>query len=233
MYSRSKNELRKEAAMIGANPDFVRPYNLAGRYGCEYYVTHSEISHEVYMCDIYDHNFSNANISIKPRDLKIRENIFTRIKRRLTSSKDKNIGGEGGGGGGSSSGSGGKSKNEDGGDGTGGGKASDFLLSGNDPVSDVSSSPRSVHSLNDTKMERVDLNNVLPQNVHEGSSASGGGGGKFENEDGGDNSGGGRNLFNTYYGELETFAQNEADNIFGVSIKGGDMGGGGLKDNNL
>lgn len=160
--SRSNRELRIESASIGANPNFIKPYNLAGRYGCEYYITHSEISHEVYMSDLYDHNFSKANISTKPRDLKIRENIFTRIKRRLTSSKDTNIGG----------------------DGSGGGKACPNVLSGNDPLS--------------------------------------------ENSSGGDG-GGGDVMPNTAKSEIRERVPCETGCELGVSIKGGDMGGGGAQ----
>lgn len=198
--SKSNLELRKEAAMIGTNPDFIRPYNLAGRYGCEYYVTHSEISHEVYMSELYNQNYSEANIPTKPRDIRIRENILTRIKRGLVTLKNS----------------------IDGGDGSGGGKAIDLLVSGNDPVSDILSSSRSGQSLSNTKLEKADSNKKLPE-------GGDGGGGKSTNEDGGDNSGGGRSLPNPYYKVLETLAQNETDSFLGVSIKGGDMGGGGAQ----
>ena len=95
----TNKELRKEAALVGINPNLVKPYNLAGRYGCEYYLTQSEIYHEVLLNDYYFNEFPKEDFSAKPRDLIVRENIFSRVKRCIKLLRNTRIGGDGSGGG--------------------------------------------------------------------------------------------------------------------------------------
>lgn len=103
MYSRSNNELRKEAANIGssgASLNNLRPYNHAGRYGCEYFFLYGEIPHDGY--------YSEHHEFIPKKEMptsNVQNNFFHRLKKSVSFFKRDKLGGDGSGGGKALSGS--------------------------------------------------------------------------------------------------------------------------------